>query len=155
MSLRPRFRGHAVWWLSQPAILLAGLLTCSIVGCSDRSGPPRVATYPVSTAITFQGKPIPGAFVALHPKSPQPDVPTPRANVGKDGKLEVTTYDGGDGAPAGEYVLTIEWYKPVKQGTDLVTGPNVIPRKYASPKTSDVVIRVAETPEEIAPIHLK
>jgi hypothetical protein len=137
-----------------PALLLAGAFVCTTVGCSD-SGPPRAATYPVSTSITYQGKPIPGAFVALHPKEPLADVPTPRANIGKEGDLKVTTYDTADGAPAGEYVLTIEWYKPIKQGADVVAGPNVIPRKYASPKTSPVVIKVAEGTTEIPPIKLK
>ncbi len=154
MSLRPRFSGRAARRPLFPAIMLVGVLTCTTVGCSD-SGPPRTPTYPVSTTITFQGKPIPGAFVALHPKDPQPDVPTPRANISRDGELKVTTYDTADGAPAGEYVLTIEWYKPIKQGADVVAGPNVIPRKYASPKTSPVVIQVAEGTTEIPPIQIK
>lgn len=154
MSLRLWPTGRSYGRPTFSALILAGALGCCAVGCSD-SGPPRAATYPVSTTITFQGKPIPGAFVALHPKTPLDDVPTPRANIGKEGELKVSTYDTADGAPAGEYVVTVEWYKPIKQGGDVVSGPNVIPRKYASPKTSPVVIKVAEGATEIPPIQIK
>ena len=154
MSLRLWPTGRSLGRPPFSALILAGVLGCCAVGCSD-SGPPRATTYPVSTTITFQGKPIPGAFVALHPKTPLGDVPTPRANIGKEGELKVTTYDTADGAPAGEYVVTVEWYKPIKQGGDVVAGPNVIPRKYASPKTSPVVIKVAEGTTEFPPIQIK
>lgn len=130
-------------------VALAG----SLVGCSQEATN-RVQTYPVTGSITLKGQPVPGAFVALHPKSPQFDIPAPRANVGADGALKVTTYDGGDGAPEGEYILTIEWYKPIKSGADLVAGPNVVPKKYSSPKTSDITIRVAAQENVLPPITL-
>src|SRR5690606_34763219 len=60
-----------------------------------------------------------------------------------------------DGAPAGEYVVTVEWYKPIKQAGDVVACPNVIPRKYASPKTSPVVSKVAEGTTEFPPTQIK
>lgn len=101
-------------------LIVAALLLAS--GCSEAT-PERVATFPVEGAISFKGQPIPGAFVALHPRSPLPDVPPPRASVTADGGLKISTYDGGDGAPEGEYVLTVEWFKPVKQGQDVVAVP--------------------------------
>lgn len=153
MSLRLRTLRRATWRRTFPVLMLVAAAVCTTTGCGE-TAPQRTATYPVSTSITYQGKPIPGAFVALHPKVPQPDVPTPRANIGADGQLKVTTYETADGAPQGEYVLTIEWYKPIKQGGDVVAGPNVIPRKYASPQTSPVVIHVAEGNSSIPPIQL-
>ena len=153
MSLRLRTFGRATRRPTFPILMLIAAAVCTTTGCGE-TAPQRAATYPVSTRITYQGKPIPGAFVALHPKVPQPDVPTPRANIGSDGQLKVTTYDTADGAPAGEYVLTIEWYKPIKQGGDVVAGPNIIPRKYASPKTSPVLIQVAEGHTSFPPIKL-
>jgi hypothetical protein len=110
----------------------------------------------VRGAIQFRGQPINGAFVTLHPQSnASVDVPHPRASVAADGSFALTTYDGDDGAPAGEYVLTVQWYRPVKQGNDWVGGPNVLPKKYASPHTSDVRITVATGENRIKPIQLR
>ena len=92
--------------------------------------------HPVVGAIQFRGQPADGAFVSLHPKNATEGVPNPRATVAKDGSFVVSTYDGNDGAPEGDYVVTVQWYKPVRQGNDLVGGPNVLPPKYASPRTS-------------------
>ena len=131
-------------------ILFLGL---TLGGCSQApSG--AVPTFPVKGQVTYRGVPAAGAFVTLHPKVAAPDVPTPRASVARDGSLELTTFNGGDGAPEGEYVVTVQWYKPVRQAGDLVAGPNVIPAKYASPKTSPLVIKVAANDNVLPPIQL-
>lgn len=119
--------------------LAIALLT--MVGCSE-APPDRTPVFPVKGSITFKGQPISGALVALHPQTPIAGTPNPRANVGKDGAFEVSTYVTADGAPEGEYVLTVLWYKPIKQGTDVISGPNVIPAKYANPNTSDLKVSV-------------
>ena len=149
---------HATARLRRASLLSSSLIAIfalgAVTGCNTKSGPERVPTFPVSGTISFQGKPIPGAFVALHPKTTQENVPSPRANVGADGSLKITTYDGGDGAPEGEYVVTVEWYKPIKNGADVISGPNVIPKKYASAQTSDITIKVAAQENTIPPIKL-
>jgi hypothetical protein len=124
-------------------IALCGLFVAA-VGCGSKSGPERVAVFPVQGVVTFKGQPMPGAMLVLHPKAPADSVPAPRAQVDKDGNVNVSTYDGGDGAPAGEYVVTVQWYKLVKNGSDVVAGPNVVPRKYGTPESSDLVVQVAE-----------
>ncbi len=143
--------------ISLPRIALFGPLTLALLlaaGCSGKLEKERVAVYPVEGAVTFKGQPMPGAFIVFHPKTPQPNAPAPRAEISKDGALKVSTYDGGDGAPEGEYVVTIEWRKLVKQGPDLVAGPNVVPAKYGRPETSDIVRRVAAGPNNLEPIAL-
>jgi hypothetical protein len=136
-------------WLTVAALPWA----CVFVGCG-KDAQQNVPTFPVTGTISFQGQPIPGAFVTLHPIKPVANAPTPRASVAADGSLRVSTYNGGDGAPEGDYVLTVEWYKPIRNGTDLVAGPNVIPKKYASPRTSDLKVRVAAEETRISPISL-
>ena len=130
------------------------LLLVVVAGCGGNPAAQRVAVYPVEGAVTFKGQPMPGAFIVFHPKAPQANAPAPRAEVTKDGALKVSTYDGGDGAPEGEYVVTIEWRKLVQNGPDLVAGPNVVPRKYSRPETSDLVVRVAAGPNNLEPIKL-
>lgn len=132
---------------------LTALYVAAAVGCGE-SPPTRVATFPVETQLTLRGQPMPGAFVTLHPRSPVEGVPTPRASIGSDGALRVTTFQAGDGAPEGEYVLTVQWHKPVRQGPDVVAGPNVVPPKYGSPRTSDIVVRVAAGANQVPPIRL-
>jgi hypothetical protein len=116
------------------------------IGCGSGGGSAadRVPVFPVEGSITLKGQPMPGAIVTLHPKTPIDKVPSPRAQVDRDGRLKVTTYNGGDGAPAGEYTVTVQWYKLVKTGGDLIAGPNVVPPKYGQPRSSDLVVNVAE-----------
>ena len=65
-------------------------------------------------------------------------MPPPRGEINKDGVLEVSTYEGNDGAPEGEYVVTVQWNKLVKKGSDVVAGPNIVPRKYSVATSSDL-----------------
>jgi hypothetical protein len=134
-------------------IVLAGIGILSSVGCSKSDN--HVPVHPVAGAIKYQGRPVVGAFVSLHPKTATEGVPNPRATVEKDGSFTVSTYNGNDGAPEGEYIVTVQWYKPVRQGNDLVGGPNVLPVKYASARTSDVKIRVAAGKNQLQPIQLR
>lgn len=133
------------------ALAAIGILTSA--GCSKSEN--HVPVHPVVGAIQYRGQPVVGAFVSLHPKSATEGVPNPRATVEKDGSFTVSTYNGNDGAPEGEYIVTVQWYKPVKQGNDLVGGPNVLPAKYASPQTSDVKIRVAAGENRLQPIQIR
>jgi hypothetical protein len=135
-------------------LVFIAALTLPVFGCG-RSDKNPVAVHPVQGAIQFRGKPTEGAFVSLHPKKAIEGVPTPRATVAKDGTFTVSTYDGNDGAPEGDYVITVQWYRAVRVGNDLVGGPNVLPAKYASAQTSDVQIRIAAGENQLKPIQLR
>jgi hypothetical protein len=145
------------WLLRRPAadaaIVLAALAILTDVGCNKADN--HVPVHPVVGAIKFRGQPAEGAFISLVPKSAIDGVPNPRATVVKDGTFMVSTYDGNDGAPEGEYVVTVQWYKPVRQGADLVGGPNVLPTHISSAKTSDVIVRVAAGENRVPPIQLR
>jgi len=132
----------------------ASLLYATGCGSSQRDLN-QVPVYPATGTITFKGQPTPGAFVTLHPKSPLPEgAPSPRATVKPDGGFAATTYEAGDGAPEGEYILTVQWYKPIQKDGDLVAGPNVIPKQYTNPKTSKLEVRVAAGENQLEPIKL-
>jgi hypothetical protein len=129
------------------------LLAVTTAGCG-KAEPERVAVFPTTGKITFKGQPTIGATVLLHPKAPQEKVPAPRASVAPDGTFKLSTFNTGDGAPEGEYVLTVKWYKPVKNGGDVVSGPNVIPAKYTQAESSTIVVRVAAGENSLDPIKL-
>jgi hypothetical protein len=127
----------------------------SLPGCSDIDSA-RVPVHPVLGVIQFRGQPINGAFVTFHPQgTASVGVPKPRASVMADGAFTLTTYDGNDGAPSGDYVLTVQWYRPVKLGGDWVGGPNILPKKYASPSTSNVRVTVVAGENRLNPIQLR
>jgi hypothetical protein len=135
-------------------LVAAAICTLTLAACSEAKSD-RATVFPAKGSITFKGEPTHGAMVGLHPKSPLPaGVPSPRANVGKDGTFAVSTYDSGDGAPEGEYVLTVVWYKLIKNGADVKTGPNVIPIKYSNPNTSDLVVKIAAGENSIPALTL-
>lgn len=138
--------------LRAPAIL--ALVCLAAGGCGDVLSD-RVAVHPVKGSISFQGQPLVGAFLSLHSKGTPPDSPAPRASVNPDGTFELSTYEGSDGAPEGEYVVTVKWYKPVKVRGEFVSGPNALPLKYSNPQSSDIEVKVASGENQLPPIQLK
>jgi hypothetical protein len=135
---------------------LAALLTALAAGCDRPAEPHRVAVFKTKGAISYLGQAVPGAFVVLHPRaSSDAAVPTPTAHVKPDGTFEVSTYDAGDGAAAGEYTVTVEWRQLLQQQGEFVPGPNVLPAKYGHPTTSDLVVRIAEGQNDLPPITLQ
>lgn len=149
-SKNPKIRRLANTSCVAAAVIIVAVL--SSTGCNKGSA--RVPVHPVVGTIQFQGQPAAGAFVSLYPKAAIEGVPNPRATVSKDGSFVVSTFDGNDGAPEGEYVVTVQWYRPVRQGGDLVGGPNVIPPKYGSPRTSNVTVRIAAGENRLPTIKL-
>lgn len=139
--------------LPRPTGFLAlGLLT--LAGCARDDGPPR---YPVRGTVLYDGKPVPHAFVVLHPVSPeQAESSRPSAVANPKGEFVLTSRTARDGAPAGEYVATIEWRPPVQvRKGEYEPGPNRLPVRYSKPATSDLRVRVAPGDNELPPLSLK
>ena len=136
--------------------LVATLLiaTAALAGCGQQ-GPPRVPVFKTTGKVLFQNQPPAGALVVLHPRGATPDAPRPTAQVKPDGTFEATTFDSGDGAPQGEYVVTVQWFPVRKVAGDFVPGPNVLPKKYSTPESSNLIVRVAEGENSLPPITLQ
>jgi hypothetical protein len=121
-------------------------------GCGDSEK--RVPVFPVSGTVTYQGKPPVGAQIVLHlaNSTATPDA-APIGVVQDDGSFKFTVYDPGDGAPQGDYVATVQWFKLNKEMGG--PGPNVIPKKYTDPKTSPIKVTVTGPgPTAIPPITI-
>jgi len=134
------------------------LMLAIVVLCVPSCGGNRPPCYPVRGEVFVgQGqerKPAAGAVVVFHPTVPASgEVPRPSAHVGEDGKFALTTYVKGDGAPAGDYAITIEWrpprppppYKP-KQTGDWLQG------RYADPSTSKIHFTVEKRTDNEVPV---
>ena len=145
--------------LSRPATLAAlggAALVCGLfVGCEPSYVAP-VATFKTAGKATFKGQPIDGATLILHRQGePLADVPAPSARVNADGSFATTTFAAEDGAPAGEYVATVEWRKQVQKNGDWTYGPNLLPAAYADPGKSPLKITIAEGDNVLPPIEIR
>ncbi|MBI3863637.1 MAG: BON domain-containing protein [Planctomycetia bacterium] len=114
----------------------------------------QVPVYAVTGKVIVDGKPAAGAAVRLHPADRSMTL-QPKGLVGADGVFTLTTYLPADGAPAGDYKLTVEWRQPVDDGSgEFILGPNVLPESYAAP--AETPVRVSVTCKtEIPPIEIK
>ena len=110
------------------------------IGCSD--GNIQQTTYPVTGAITLDGKPLKGATVVLHAvdKSKFKWEELPQGITDENGKFSLFTYSAKDGAPASEYKVGIAVLQaPQDEGGDQVkreTGAPKLPTKYGDARTS-------------------
>ncbi len=93
---------------------LSGLLLFAI-GCGGPKAPERVPTVPVKGVITIDGQPTQFVKLYLYPADNLPDYvdrligTAQTAESGKDGSFSFSTYDAGDGVPAGDYVIAFYW----------------------------------------------
>jgi hypothetical protein len=114
-----------------------------------------VPVYPARGHVQFANSPPAGAFVVLHPlQGSLPRNARPYAIVRSDGSFELSTFGKGDGAPAGEYAVTVEWRPLTGGGIDSISGRNRLPAKYARPETSGLRVNVASAANEIPTFEL-
>ncbi|HEY7313547.1 MAG TPA: hypothetical protein VH643_29625 [Gemmataceae bacterium] len=132
--------------------VLVALLPLGAVSCGGK-GNDRKPTYPVRGRVLFQGKPATGALVLFHPvHEDDPAAVRPHGQVNGDGAFVLSTYEAKDGAPAGEYVVTIDW-----RNNDPGYGPegsSLLPVKYATPKASPLRATVKAQTNDLAPFQI-
>lgn len=98
-------RGRVLW--AAGAFCAAALLA----GCG-KPEPGEKPVFPVSGAVLVDGKPAKGAVVMFHPlpiTQGRFDMVRSRGTVQDDGTFKLSTYKNDDGAPEGEYAVTVYW----------------------------------------------
>jgi hypothetical protein len=135
-------------------IVLASGVIASMVGCGSSEA--RLPVHPVEGVITRGGKPLANALVALHPKSKPSggEAVAPNGQTDENGVFKVSTYDANDGAPEGEYAVTVQYYQTVKTANGIEPGPNVLPAKLSQPGTTDISVKIVAGPNKLAPIEV-
>ena len=146
-------------------VLLSFALTCPVlVGCGQGDG--RLDVRPTSGVVLRDGLPVPGATVVLNPAPGTPAAAAgllPSAETDADGTFVVSSYEPGDGAPAGEYAVTLGWpdrsFKPrtPAQREAALAGdvPDRLGGRYRDPAKSTWTIVVTEGAENrLPPIEL-
>jgi hypothetical protein len=126
-------------------MVLVGLAgTCS---CSGRK-----AVFPVRGQVLDAKKnPAVGAMLIFHPKPEDPKDPSrPVGTADENGNFTLTTYRARDGAPAGEYVITIIW--PGKKTTPFDhPNPDQLGGRYADEVKSTIRFTVESKPDNEVP----
>ena len=115
-------------------LLAAAALTA---GCGGDGRPP---TYPAAGKVAVNGQPAAGALVVFHPTAAaRVNDPKPFATVAADGTYTLATFGSADGAPAGEYGVTVVWNVKAKEARiALGDGPAVTDKlggRYGDPRS--------------------
>src|SRR5262245_1565771 len=79
-----------------------------LVGCQQERKIVQKPVVPVRSTFLVSGKPAAGAIVCFHPIGDARGLRS-SGRVGNDGVLSLTTYVPADGAPEGEYIVTVYW----------------------------------------------
>jgi hypothetical protein len=110
-----------------------------LAGCSDG----KIARYPVSGIVTVDGHPAEGATVVFCPVNGSPEAmkQRPFSQTDANGKYELKTFQPGDGAPAGDYKVTIRWLAFSNQGGP---PPDRLGNRYWDPEKTPLTAKVVK-----------
>jgi hypothetical protein len=130
-------------------LLLVALAAVLVSSCSDGRKP----VFPVTGQVFFERNPAHHATVFFHPVDDKgPKALRPYGKVDLDGNFQLSTYGKDDGAPAGEYIVTVVWKTESENGDS--DEEQLIPARYMSPATSGLRARVQESPTQLEPFQL-
>lgn len=146
-------------------LLLCGLIALVFAsGCgpnveSDqerlkRLVPNAAQTTKVTGKVTVDGAPVKDILVTLHNPKQSGKAQRPNARTREDGTFQISTYLEGDGAPPGEYHVTLEWLTFQSIGAQWI-GPDKLKNQYNDPKSTPFHVTVTDAPLEIPPFELK
>lgn len=133
------------------ALACLSLAVAAFPGCGK--GERRLPTYKASgQLLAADGKAVAGALLVLHPVDSNSVAPRPRATTDGEGRFQLTTYDTGDGAPEGQFIVTVEqWFRD-----DPNEAPtNHLPPDLGKPDSSGIRISIAKSENTLEPIRLR
>jgi len=122
----------------------------------------RPVTYPSAGTLTLDGKPVEGATVSFTPASG----PGAVGVTDVQGRFDLTTFARGDGAVAGEHVVTITRFdSPKPAGGDggeyvpptapLPSPKSTFPKRFADAATSGLKVTIEPKGGNVVPLDLR
>jgi hypothetical protein len=125
------------------------LLALMTVSCVTTAPAPSLPTYTVSGKVLLNQKPLVKALVVFHPvKAPEGKAYRSYAHTSADGSFTLSTFTPNDGAPAGQYRVTI-------QMQDEDAGPVRVPIRYWNADTSGIVVDIKPEATTLKPFELR
>jgi hypothetical protein len=136
---------------------MASLFALCGLACSGSS-----QLNPVQGKVLYKNEPLAGALVTLHPKgSTDVKADRPVGRTKDDGTFTVTTGQA-EGAPPGEYMVTIICSQPVNKKGPKSKGldageetEDVLKGMYADPAHSKITVTIKSGPNQLEPFNLK
>jgi len=163
MTVVPVGRGWrlAVRRYLEPTPLVSLLIGLALSGCGTGGGSSGPPVYPVSGVVKLNGQPVVGADIVFALKDGQG---SSFGRTNASGEYQLTTRKSNDGAPAGDYLVSISKadeapaadsasipqdspnYNPYvgKAAPAKPKAKTGIPAQYGDSKTSGLTARVAE-----------
>src|SRR5947209_5687537 len=142
-------------WCRRLTLLTGGVLGLCLGGCSEAEKP----TYPVRGQVLIEGKPAARALVAFHPVGATGrEAVHPAGQADEQGNFTLTSFAAGDGAPPGEYQVTVVCLVPIKvrnRNDDETITRNVLPARYAKAETSQLRATIAQGDNTLQAFTLK
>lgn len=132
------------------------------MGCgADDYG--RLEPHPVSGQVVINGEPAEGCTVVLVPSDEElKNEVLPGGTTDAEGRFEITTHETGDGAPAGNYGVTIRWEATKWRGMEeelridpvQPVGPDRLQGRYSSPEKSGLTAVIKKGENRLEPFRL-
>lgn len=137
-------------WTNIKIKIASWFLITLIAGCGgNTSFQPSVKVYPIKGKLEYQGKPMPGVTLIFNPIDETQKI-KPQATTDGEGNFVATTFQTGDGAPEGDFIITLVVRSnesdsaredaEVEGRTKATKIP--FPPKYLNPTTSGLKIKV-------------
>jgi hypothetical protein len=139
------------------ASLRVGLLVLTAAGLAmlPSCAGGRKPVYSVNGQVLVNGKPAAGATVVFHPVgATTSDTLRPAAQVDAQGAFKLTTYAKDDGAPEGDYVVTVEW-RPEKKTPFDPPPADRLNGRYGNTQVSPLRAHVERLPNDLEPFRLQ
>lgn len=130
-------------------LVLLGVLLVPM-GCQQTE-----TIVPVSGQILVDGQPAAGALVVFHAEDDKQKA-RPSGHTDDQGRFQLTTRNRGDGAPPGDYRVTVLWYLvPLTDGSvDETVAQNQLPASYASPQNSGLKVTIRPGSNQLEAFNL-
>src|SRR5580704_13649166 len=108
----------------RPRFVSVYLALAAVFGCSgEEVTEARVPVHRARGQVLYKGKPLPEALVVLRPVEPagkDSSLHPPTGRTDPEGKFQLHTYVGDDGAPAGSYLVAISISPAYSETRDLM-----------------------------------
>jgi hypothetical protein len=135
-------------------LICLGLLV-SLLGCGPK-GPARKSTVKVTGVVLVEGAP-PSSSIQIQCHNVagiEQQMPTlSQAMTNHGGVFELSTYETGDGAPPGDYIITMKW-QTFNTMSMTYSGEDRLNGRYSDPATSTFKFTVKDQPLDLGELQL-
>jgi hypothetical protein len=151
-------------WISTKPYFLHLFFCMVILGCGEESSfKSIVPVFPTSGKILYQGKPLAGVILIFHSTDVKQKIKS-QATTDEDGKFVATTFKTADGAPEGDYTITLTVSSNESDSAredaaierkSRKEGPVRFPSKYQNPATSPLKVKVTKKQPDLGILEIK